>query len=154
MGYSSTNLFSKKEKALLEMARILVGWIPEIQGLRCHEVSRAVGAILGLPVQDGTYGPVDHSWLTISPKKYFQYPTILDVYAVGSLPTVRMCDGFFLLPYNREYKPGPFREDIDEGQVLELIGIMQDKLLNMEQRLAMKEFLEWSKSEPENKTDG
>lgn len=63
--------------------------------IRCHEMARAVGRILDLPVVDGVCGAVQHSWLTI---KAHQDPTerefILDVYAVGRLPPVQLVDTF------------------------------------------------------------
>lgn len=83
--------------------------------VRCHELARAVGRVLGLPVQDGNYTCVAHSWLLVPdarrPRKsqldpggtpgvigetprqaaYF-YSWILDVYAVGRLPMVQLVD--------------------------------------------------------------
>jgi hypothetical protein len=61
---------------------------------RCHEIARAVGQVLKLPVQDGWYGAIEHSWLWIpqeGPSSYgFEYDAILDVYAVGRLPMVQL----------------------------------------------------------------
>jgi hypothetical protein len=57
--------------------------------LRCHEVSRAVGEVLGLQVQDGWHGRCDHSWLWM-PNSKDHRDAILDVYAVGRLPMVQL----------------------------------------------------------------
>jgi len=129
MGYSATDVFTKKEQVLLSMAKVLVECLPEIPGLRCHEVARAVGTVLGLETQDGHYGPVEHSWLVVPPRSMGRGPGVLDVYSVGSLPTVRLCDGFLLLPYAKEFQPGIPRQDIDEGLVMDLIDCMHARLL-------------------------
>lgn len=87
---------------------------------RCHEVARVVGKRLGLAVLDGKYGSVDHSWLVFpgSPRL-----TILDVYAVGSLPIVRLVDVERLLPHEALYSPGPTRTDVRFDDVVILEGV-------------------------------
>lgn len=103
ISYSATNVFPKPIQLAHERAGQIVEAIPDVLGLRCHEVSRIVHGVLGHPrvdVLDGKYGPsyalklgpqIDHSWLTIlsvSPVKMF----ILDVYAIGRLPMVQLID--------------------------------------------------------------
>lgn len=128
-GYSVTNVFTKKEQALYGVARVLVESLPEIPGLRCHELTRAVGVILGLEVQDGHHGMADHSWLLIPATKARCRGSILDVYSVGSLPLVRICDIYFGLPHEQSYKPLEPRDDIDEEMVMRLVDLMQRRLL-------------------------
>lgn len=79
------------------------GWV------RCHELTRAVGMIIGLSWIDGRFGIVEHSWLELAGG------LVLDVYAVGSLPQVQICDvASATLRGAREYREGPARDDIDD----------------------------------------
>ena len=100
-------------QALRERAAKLVGWLPE--GMRCHEVARAVGEVLGLPVVDGRYGCVNHSWLVVD-------GYILDVYCVGRLPLVQVVDMSPTLPHRSDYQEGTARGDIDHAAVASAIG--------------------------------
>ena len=70
-----------------------------INDLRCHELAHAAGRVLGLPVADGLYGQIVHSWLwieadrpvhcsTLTPTKRTRH--VLDVAAVGRIPTVQL----------------------------------------------------------------
>lgn len=85
---------------LYKQAVVMVGALPDgdhLNGkpIRCHEMARAAGRVLGLEVVDGVCGAVQHSWLTL---KAHQDETerefILDVYAVGRLPPVQLVDTF------------------------------------------------------------
>ena len=110
--YSETDVFNSRELNLLQKASLMVAAIPDIPGLRCHEVARAIGKILDLQVQDGHYGLVEHSWLWVNPWKPGLYPpNVLDTYSVGSLPQVRLANiGSIGVPNG--YRPGPERTDI------------------------------------------
>ena len=94
------SLITPEALALYERAVVLVASLPDEDHLlgkpvRCHEVARAVGRILGLPVVDGVCGAVQHSWLTIQAHRDPDERTfILDVYAVGRLPPVQLVDTF------------------------------------------------------------
>lgn len=79
--------------------------------VRCHEVARAVGRILGLPVQDGHFWTVEHSWLWTEEPRGFM-PNIIDVYSVGRLPVVQLVDSRDLRAYARDFRPGKRRKDI------------------------------------------
>ena len=94
---------------------------PLVEPYRCHEVARAVGQVLDLPVQDGWYGAVDHSWLWVhaGADPYGFGGAILDVYCVGRLPMVQLVTrdrqhGHYaaggLVP--SLYREGPVRTDI------------------------------------------
>lgn len=128
ISYSQISVFSVREVELLRRASAAVLRFPDAPGLRCHEVARAAGRVLGLTVQDGHYGLIEHSWLwTSGPEGFFgsgRYPNILDVYAVGSLPQVRLVDMGHFLPENRAYRfsrLGESREDVREDVVAELV---------------------------------
>jgi len=123
-GYSETSVFSAQDLRLLQRTEEIVARFPESgpEGpLRCHEVARAVGRILGLEVQDGQYGFADHSWLWTSPMSTARiigrtgFPNILDPYCVGSLPVVRLvhCSSPGLPHVGWSYRPGPARDDVD-----------------------------------------
>ena len=85
--------------------------------LRCHEVARAVGRIVHLPVQDGDYGVgVEHSWL------WFENGDVLDVYATGRLPIVQYVRARHPFRAHRDlYHGGPPRTDIAEDVVEALV---------------------------------
>ena len=132
--YSEREIFCSNDVRLLKVAEKLIGKINErnFDGeLRCHELARAVGQVLELPHQDGEYLFSQHTWLWVGPvqpnrAKAGQYPSILDVYAVGSLPQVQLFDTFPLLGrVGTVYKPGPERTDIKQGVVDELVRQME-----------------------------
>ena len=130
--YADLKVFSGKEKLWLSRATELVGEIREgEEELRCHELARAVGRLLGLHVQDGHYGFAEHSWLwTSEPRRaeadgeveLFGAPNILDVYSVGQLPQVQLvAAGRVGLPHvGWAYRPGAARRDI-RGETVERI---------------------------------
>lgn len=97
-GYSATDVFNVTEKQMLSYARELMERVEDDPDLRCHEVARAVGRVIGLPFQDGAYGFVEHTWLWTKPPEALEnglphgwmMPNILDVYCVASLPLVRL----------------------------------------------------------------
>jgi hypothetical protein len=142
----SDGVFTPEEQVLLREATRIIEMLPDpeevLRGvryarprdLRCHELARAVGEVLGLAVQDGHYGAVEHSWLWTT--KDPPYTAILDVYCVGSLPQVRLLDGWALLPHLRTkedglpairtaYVPGELRTDIDEAKIRELVDLIR-----------------------------
>jgi hypothetical protein len=133
--YSESNVFSPGETRLLRTARQLVDRVSE-RGpeVRCHELSRAVGRVLELPVQDGYYGFVDHSWLwtrsldASRPRNMTRlgFPNILDVYSVGQLPQVRLvgCEHPQLPHVGWAYRPGAERSDVDAALVDRLAEAM------------------------------
>lgn len=121
IGYSGTKVFDSEAMKLLHRAESMVAAIPDEEGLRCHEVARAVGRSLGLKVVDGKYGPVDHSWILI--ERPMRRPFILDPYAVGRLPVVQLVDNYWNLPHWAWYTDCGERDDVDEKTVLELMEI-------------------------------
>ena len=133
--YSET-VFPKDEIALRDRAERMVEAIPEMKIIiRCHELSRAVGRVLGLQNQDERYGFVEHSWLWTKPLLKgrldellrMDVPDILDVYSVGQLPMVRLVDARHVqLPHiSFAYQPGEPRFDVDEALVRKLAKIMR-----------------------------
>lgn len=122
-------VFTEEELSLLQRAEAIVDLLPETTPdgklIRCHEVARIVGSLLSLPVQDGKYGMCDHSWCwTREPDKDYHIlrlsaaPKILDPYAVGSLPVVRLLDTSVLVPHlGWSYTPGVERDDVKEDFV-------------------------------------
>ncbi len=98
IGYAERECFDAAELKLLRRASELVALAPyELPSgtVRCHELTRAVGRILDLPVQDGHHGAVQHSWLwTGKFPVESKHPNILDVYCVGRMPQVQLADTF------------------------------------------------------------
>lgn len=123
-GYA-TQVFNDTEFRMLDQATQLVAAIPEdfppCKGnlLRCHELARAVGKFLNLPVVDGHYGRVEHSWLWTKPHRH-----ILDVYAVGRYPMVLLVDyEFFTI--HRQYKYPYSIPGIDREVVSALVDLFR-----------------------------
>jgi hypothetical protein len=132
ISYSEREVFKPEEITLWRRATGLVARIPEnLKNSRCHEVARACAKLLNLPVQDGFYGFVDHSWCWTRPVPHtvgrLGFPNILDVYCVGSLPMVRLVDGEHTsLPHvGWAYRPGNARDDIDQERIRELLRAMK-----------------------------
>jgi hypothetical protein len=129
-GYSATEVFSVWHQELRRKAEAGVEALPEIDGLRCHEVARAIGKwlplltgkSLDLAVVDGRYGAVEHSWLQLSPTLPTRRCPILDVYAVGRLPIVQLVDTSFWPQCL--YEGGERRTDIDSIVVERLVGVL------------------------------
>lgn len=104
---------------------------PEYKNLlRCHELARAVGAVLSLPFMDGLYGRgVEHTWLTLGNWKEDIYNAkILDVYVPGSYPQVQLIHyGSYHLNFRELYRQGIEyeRTDIKWDVVSLLVAKMQ-----------------------------
>lgn len=133
LGYSYTNVFTQFEINFYKRAVELVEKIPERVNnelVRCHEVARVVGTILGLPVTDGKYGSVDHSWCWVSPDLDGERPgNILDVYSIARLPVVQLVGfgipGVECISNRSLYVPYPFpRKDINQTTVDTIIYIV------------------------------
>lgn len=130
-GYAERKVFMRYETALLREAEVLVQKAPdEMLGeeVRCHELARAVGEILGLEVADGHFGFVEHSWLWVRPPvsqlRPWTLPNILDVYVPGAMPQVQLMHmGHTGLP--QRYSPHPIRDLVVRDSVVErLIAAM------------------------------
>lgn len=130
--YSISEVFESFEIELLNKATILVDSIPDdfcggSDQLRCHEIARAIGFILDLPITDGKYRTIEHSWCWTSKNKPGYNPgNILDVYAIARLPMVQLVDygspGSFAIPNRDLYQCYPFpRGDINEIIVSALV---------------------------------
>lgn len=121
--YAET-VIARWELDLFHKAEKIVKLFPYQDGkgrlIRCHEVARAVGHILGLPVQDGHHGLSEHSWLWTEEPRGFM-PNLIDVYSVGRLPIVQIVDMRHLRLYSMDYKIGKRRRDIRRGVVRALI---------------------------------
>ena len=119
--YSEKTIFTRREIRLWTRATKLVTNLVEPrnrQDLRCHEVARAVGDVLGLTHIDGKFGFTEHTWLS-TVQTSTDKPNILDVYAVGMLPMVLLVDAHHgTLEMPKLYKPfRKPREDIREDVV-------------------------------------
>ncbi|HWA29164.1 MAG TPA: hypothetical protein VG734_26170 [Lacunisphaera sp.] len=119
IGYSGSEMFTREAQELLALATMVVAIFPETDDdgelFRCHEVARALGKLLNLPVVDGKYGIVDHSWLQLDRWR------VLDVYAVGRLPPVQLVSiGALTIPEYQSYQAGPERDDIRTANVEKL----------------------------------
>lgn len=125
-GYSEAEIFTADQVAAWREAARLVSLLADpLFTLRCHELARALAARLGLCVQDGQYGIVDHSWLLFDPAakrtpreveglgRVFRIRplVILDAYCVGRLPMVQLVCLECKLPHDG-YRCGPDRTDV------------------------------------------
>lgn len=123
--WSERKVFATRARALRVAAERLVALVPEpVFGnaeWRCHELARAIGSRLGLEVVDGTFGAVDHSWLEISDGCLDRTTAILDVYAVGSLPQVRLVDR--RSPEGLLFEEGRSRAEVRYEDVAALVAV-------------------------------
>lgn len=117
-------MLSAETLAILAEAAAIVEALPDLEGLRCHEVARVVGAVLSLEVQDGHYGHIQHSWLLVYQAGELR-PFVLDPYCVGRLPIVQLVDIHMNLP--RVYLACCPRTDINEQQIRELLMLLETK---------------------------
>ena len=123
-GYSETEVFSPGEVSAFRRAEAMVHAIPDMEDLRCHEVARAVASMLGLEVQDGKYGMVEHSWILLP--RTAGRSAILDVYSVGRLPPVQLIHHAGILPHFDSFKAGDPRDDVRQGTVDRLVILLQE----------------------------
>lgn len=127
-GYTERVIFTRQEIRVWKMATEMVNRLPdplESNEIRCHELARAVGQVLGLDHSDGKFGFVEHSWLRTCPDVKGR-SNILDVYAVGMVPMVMLVDTKHVtLQMRKLYVPAKIpRTDIDEDRVKWLIQQM------------------------------
>ncbi len=129
-GYAEQEVFSELEMAMWHRATKFVAAVPDRYGyeVRCHELARAVGRLLNVPVVDGMFGGlVEHSWLSI-PRPPDRSPTsvVLDVYVPGVIPQVQLVDISALLPVGRLYREEKIHRNlkIDQDLVSELVQHM------------------------------
>lgn len=94
---------------------------------RCHEVARAVGKLLSVPVVDGHHGTVEHSWCVVDER------IILDVWCVGRLPRVQLVDPAAVTGHAVLYREGPERSDIDSAVVDQLLKRFTEELRESEE---------------------
>jgi len=132
IGYAANEIFSDGDHVLWLLARRFVEAAPDYDKetktlIRCHELARAVGELLGLRVCDGKYGFVEHSWLWLSEPEpeiaRYNMPKILDVYVPGSVPQVQLVDTHSGLCHR--YLPDGSRTDVSERIVGELVGLFK-----------------------------
>lgn len=123
-GYSGLEVFKGEECEVLEKATAIVQQLPEkFEGklLRCHEVSRVVGKLLGLKVRDGRYGPYDHSWCLLPMHTHVRH--ILDPYCIARLPQVQIIE--LVVPHSDLYVVSDeVRDDIDAKLVAYLMALV------------------------------
>lgn len=130
IGYAQKEVFSAFELERLSLAAKLVDQLPAMvlgdeDWIRCHELTRAVGPLLGLPWCDGHYGMVEHSWLWTKPLEPFSPPpNIIDLYCPGRLPQVQLVHSSSHLPY--EYRRSSSRDDIRPTVVEYLTKALND----------------------------
>lgn len=117
--------FTDNELSKLLRAMQLVEAIPDemSEGLRCHELARALGIVLGLKVRDGKYGPVEHSWLLTEGRD--GDPNILDPYVPAHVPQVQLREmNVAFMPHPYSYYPMA-RTDIKQDMVEKLVAIFK-----------------------------
>ena len=133
----------------MEAVRIVDG-LPFEDEARCHELARAIGIVLNLPVVDGKYGSMEHSWLLVPRRpswskivhditersagcRVADFPSerdmsdmffVLDVYCAARLPQVQLIARHWGFP-STLYKPGPVRTDINEDKVRAIVALVR-----------------------------
>ncbi len=112
--YAARRVFSSYELRQWRCATELVQAIPDTQEWRCHEIARAVGHVLGMPVVDGKCGAVEHSWLLCM-------GNILDVYVPGAVPQVQLLHAYVMLPWGDRYVAGSDRDDIRSDEIRSIL---------------------------------
>lgn len=117
-GYAESIVFSAEQIADFHLASAIVAGLDEKQDdgdwVRCHELARAVSVALNAAhrddhwaVVDGQFGGAEHSWLVWSGRGRI----ILDVYAVGEIPQVKLVDCGTLWRRS-DYTPQGRRRDV------------------------------------------
>ena len=137
-GHAERTMFSERELVLLREAQRIVEALPaKFDKVRCHELARGVGQLLGLKFVDGQMGIVQHTWLWTSDNSIEESdawengpgwfhegrPNILDVYRPGIMPQVALIDTWGRLPYWRTYEVGSRRTDIDKAVVDGIVDV-------------------------------
>lgn len=137
--YSEEFVFTRREQKIWRAALQMVGSLhfdeEQERLIRCHELARAVGQLLELPVIDGRFGMFEHSWLwtrTLTIEESTQWgqggwlhedrPRILDVYRPGAMPMVVMLDTWCLLSHRERFVIEEPRTDIDDRMVDRLVS--------------------------------
>jgi hypothetical protein len=120
--YAERVCFQQRHLHVFARIQALVARVADTWGneLRCHELARAVHAVVddsALTVVDGHCGPVEHSWLR------FSDGLIIDAYVPGRLPSVQIVDSIV----GAMYRSGPARVDIDQSIVDRLVTEMGGK---------------------------
>lgn len=137
-GYAERAVFTRDEVRLYSRARRASGALfgADFDAVRCHELARAFGEVLGLPHQDGRFQGVEHTWLwtrPISPEELranewevSNPPNVLDVYVPGMVPIVALLDySSWTLPWRHLYVPGPERTDVLVDEVATLVAVIR-----------------------------
>lgn len=137
--------FTPRHLALRDEAQRIVALLPDEpldlprEQLRsCHVVARVVARFTGLPVIDGAYGAMPHSWLGLEPAQpdepYAETVKrnvwkLLDVYAPGRIPMVQLVEcSSVLLPERSGYIPGPPLDEVSQREVEELVQIVRRRM--------------------------
>jgi hypothetical protein len=135
--YAVREVFSTTHQAILHDAERCVSKLSDAYGneLRCHELARAVHAVLvssdrwtsfsKLDVVSGMYFAVEHSWIRLCDLTHSQKYAILDVYCPGRIPQVQLIHEHFAI--SRGYVvEAQSRSNIKTKIVTQLINEMQE----------------------------
>jgi hypothetical protein len=132
IGYAAAEIFTGEELFARELAERMVLVAPYLdeetrKPIRCHELARAVGKMLKLPVCDGRFGFVEHSWLWLREPEpelaRWNLPKILDVYVPGAIPQCQLVDTATGLPWRYQWDVP--RTDVNERIVTELVELFE-----------------------------
>ena len=126
ISYTEAEVVTKLEVESLKHATSLVALCPgkiARKWVRCHELARAVGQVLGLEVVDGSYGAMEHSWLLVRAGDTPSRLLILDVYVPAALPQVQLRPYWLGAPVM--YRPGAKRKDVRTKVVEQLVEAMR-----------------------------
>ncbi|MGD9749425.1 MAG: hypothetical protein AB7W59_00355 [Acidimicrobiia bacterium] len=136
-GYTRDQMVHADDARVFEAASLIVATFPDMdkaaRSIRCHEVARAVHALLTaaphLPyrgeVHDGVMNAVEHSWLLLlGPDGRGR--AILDTYTMARLPPVQL-----VLPWmgaERLYTSRGHSHDDRPGVVAELVATFRARV--------------------------
>lgn len=117
--YAERSCFQPRHLHVFARVQAIVARVANTWGneLRCHELARAVHAVVAdstIAVVDGHCGPIEHSWLQ------FSDGLILDAYVPGRLPSVQIVDSIVGVMY----RPGPTRTDLKQSIIDRLVTEM------------------------------
>lgn len=135
ISYSEREVFSARHIELWTRAQTLVSALGEVPpsknyagSVRCHELARAVGEVLGLEVQDGKFGWARSTTRSARAMSRANQRTILDVYMPGMLPQVVLVHPQAVsLPWYQCYRPGKDHTGIDAAQVRYIVARFREQ---------------------------
>ena len=123
--YAESERFTPEDMQYFVVAQVLVEQVPAKcfgEWVRCHELTRAVAAVMGLEdqVRDGKCMGVEHSWIEL--RVHGTGCVILDLYAPGRMPQVQLVDVHLMV--NKVYYECPIALTVRSDELAWIIDIL------------------------------